>query len=170
VAYRLRKRHQPICRSYFAHSCRHFLHLPVWYEPGRVIRFFCHVGLPLHWRRRTCWSRAPTRGFWHGVDPAALYLASGPHPVETRPVDIDISYPLTDYGTGNSHADNTPDPIASILFAYLLYSAHTLKSEYRCQRPRRDASLWLWQASHVTVFLFSSPGLFPRSGLFHSST
>lgn len=42
--------------------------------------------------------------------------------------------------------------IAALFLAHLLYNAAALHLEQRRQRPRRDASLWLWQASHAGVF------------------
>jgi hypothetical protein len=62
------------------------------------------------------------------------------------------------------HIPITPQVlVASIFLVYLLYSAHALHSEHHRQRPRRDASLWLWQASHVTVFFACFAWLFDTS-------
>jgi len=39
-----------------------------------------------------------------------------------------------------------------LFLVHLLYNANALLVQWRRQRPRRDANLWLWQASHVAVF------------------
>lgn len=42
----------------------------------------------------------------------------------------------------------------TLLFAlHLVYNLGALRDEQRRQRPRRDANLWLWQVSHIGVFL-----------------
>lgn len=47
-------------------------------------------------------------------------------------------------------------PVAGLFCVYLLHGAVALRVEQRRQRPRRDASLWLWQASHLLA-----PAAFP---------
>lgn len=43
--------------------------------------------------------------------------------------------------------------LVAVLFSvYLLYTAVALLLEQRRQRPHRDATLWLWQLSHLGVF------------------
>jgi hypothetical protein len=42
-------------------------------------------------------------------------------------------------------------PIAGLFLVYLLHGVAALRVEQRRQRPRRDACLWLWQASHLMV-------------------
>ena len=40
-----------------------------------------------------------------------------------------------------------------LFLAYLIHNAYAFSTEQQRQRPRRDASLWLWQTSHLTFFL-----------------
>jgi hypothetical protein len=44
-------------------------------------------------------------------------------------------------------------PFLALFLAYLMHTAYALYTEQQRQRPRRDASLWLWQTSHLTFFL-----------------
>jgi hypothetical protein len=47
--------------------------------------------------------------------------------------------------------------------AYLFHNAHALYLEHQRRRPRRDASLWLWQSSHLTFFVAFSAWLLDAS-------
>lgn len=100
-----------------------------------------------------------------GMELIPLFYISPPFPIWLKysfSISIILSLSLI-LALGTHLPITTQILFAAILLAYLLYSAYALHSEHRRQRPRRDASLWLWQASHVTVFLAFFGWLFDTS-------
>lgn len=49
--------------------------------------------------------------------------------------------------------------VIALFITFLVYTVVALRIEQRRQRPRRDASLWLWQASHASVLVAFVMGL-----------
>lgn len=57
--------------------------------------------------------------------------------------------------------------IVALFIVHLIYNFAALRVENRRQRPRRDANLWLWQGSHIAVFVafFAWIGGGPQSAI-----